>query len=937
MKDRLTGTPPRLSTAVILACALAACGGGGGTRSDPPPVSPPPASPPATPPVVSPPNPAYSRHIAWTGADAAHAAGLTGAGIRIGIIDSGVNRNHPAMRDGRVIANLTYISAANNNLAVDDVVGHGTAVAQTAAGKPFGAWPGGIAPGAQIVSARIINDKPPADDGSGRGNEVNGALGLAPIHRDLINRGVRIMNNSWGGLYWTNLAATAPIAAEYRPFIIEHGGLVVFSAGNSGFADPSDTAALPSQRGSGGSLPAADLERGWLAVGALDADDPTRLAAYSNACGIAMHYCLVAPGTVIVTGTNDAPNAPEYWRWSGTSFAAPIVSGAAALVWEAFPYFDNDLVRQTLLGTARDLGAPGVDPVFGYGSLDIARAVQGPARFDWGDVVVDFAGTSTWSNFITGDGGLVKRGTGRLRLTWLTDYKGQTRVEGGVLEVGQSLSGPVTVGSAGTFEFGGANIAGNVVNNGTFAYIGERYNLAINGNYTQSATGTFGYVVGAPLRISGSATLAGEVRVLGLVPGYTHRANEDVLVADMGISGVFDRLTAASSLFLQGTLQYDDTTVSIDIARLDVSAAAKSLPGITAAGLSAARRIEHAFERIDRQVAGEAGGIAGDFIRIAGEFQHIDEAGVATSALESLSGASHARATSLAFDTIDMGRRALSTRLGDSAAGDGIRVWKQALGRGGETGFAGGDHALDGWLLGREHAFGPMVAGFAFGEARADDRIGWNGERGRERQAMAQLYAGRRFGDGYALAQVGSGRFDRTIERRLFAGDAERAGIFSHYGGDYATVAIEAGRHHEIAGLRLTPYLGAERTQLRSDAFEEVGGTGFGLRTDGGEMRRTQAIAGMRAAFDWRGASVHVHGEWQQTLDASGFDVAASFIGVDSWSPLPLADAAKSGGLVGFGIEAPLTRRSALLLGFDQRFGPRGDERMGSLRYLHAF
>src|SRR5690606_14326462 len=199
-------------SAACLSGLLVACGGGGSNRADPPPTAPPPTPPPpAT--VVETPNPVYSRHIIWTGAGVAHAAGLTGAGIRIGIIDSGVNRTHPALA-GRVIANLNYINPATNNLAVDDVVEHGTAVAQVAAGKPFGQWPGGIAPGAQIVSARIINDKPPVDDGSGQGNEVSGALGLEPIHRDLIGRGVRIMNNSWGGLYWTNPNATAPIAAE---------------------------------------------------------------------------------------------------------------------------------------------------------------------------------------------------------------------------------------------------------------------------------------------------------------------------------------------------------------------------------------------------------------------------------------------------------------------------------------------------------------------------------------------------------------------------------------------------------------------------------------------------------------------------------------------------------------------------------------------------
>ncbi|MET0893244.1 MAG: S8 family peptidase, partial [Pseudoxanthomonas sp.] len=345
-----SGQIEKLACACTLALVLAACGGGGGggnVRADPPPAAPPPAPPaPPSPPVVQAPNPAYGKHLQLTNTAAAHAAGFTGQGVTIGVVDSGINRNHPALA-GRVIANLNYISSPPNNLAVDDVDGHGTAVSQIIAGKPFGTWPGGIAPGANLVSARIISDKPPVDDGSGEGNEVDGALGLASIHRDLINRGARIMNNSWGGLYWTNPAATAPIASEYRDFIFANDGLVVFATGNESRPNPSDMAALPSQPGSGGGFPAADLERGWLAVAALDTDNPTQLASYSNACGLAMRYCLAAPGKVVVTGTNDAPTAPSYWNWSGTSLAAPQVSGAAALVWHAFPYFDNDLVRQT--------------------------------------------------------------------------------------------------------------------------------------------------------------------------------------------------------------------------------------------------------------------------------------------------------------------------------------------------------------------------------------------------------------------------------------------------------------------------------------------------------------------------------------------------------------------------------------------------------------
>src|SRR6218665_1536952 len=93
-----------------LALALATCGGGSGPKSDPPPVTPPVTPPPTTtPPVVTPPvtpQPAFDAHLALTNTPAAHAMGLTGAGYRIGVIDSGVMRNHPALA-GRVLVNRT--------------------------------------------------------------------------------------------------------------------------------------------------------------------------------------------------------------------------------------------------------------------------------------------------------------------------------------------------------------------------------------------------------------------------------------------------------------------------------------------------------------------------------------------------------------------------------------------------------------------------------------------------------------------------------------------------------------------------------------------------------------------------------------------------------------------------------------------------------------
>ncbi len=253
-------------------------GGGGGVVVTPPPVTPPPTTP--TTPVTT--DPPIDAQLASTNVAAAQAAGFTGLGQTIAIVDSGVMSTHPALA-GRVTKNLIYVDPSTNNTGVDDVAGHGTSVAEIAAGRAFGRFAGGVAPDATIVSARIVTDTAPTDDGSGQGNKVSGSDPLGKINSDLNAVGARIINNSWGGLYWdaTDTATTASFHDAYAPFAT--GMLFVFAAGNDGKADPSTVAALPSR--------APDVERGWLTVVALDSNNPTQIASYSNRCGVAKNYC----------------------------------------------------------------------------------------------------------------------------------------------------------------------------------------------------------------------------------------------------------------------------------------------------------------------------------------------------------------------------------------------------------------------------------------------------------------------------------------------------------------------------------------------------------------------------------------------------------------------------------------------------------------------
>jgi autotransporter-associated beta strand protein len=937
----------RLALGALACAVISACGSGGGTRSDAPPLNtgspgtqnPPPTPPPPTPPPSTTPEPAIDAHLALINAGASQRSGYSGTGYAIGVVDTGVNRNHPALA-GRVAANLTYVSSAND-LSVDDKVGHGTTVAQLAAGRAVGRWPGGVAPGATLLSARIIQDESPEDDGSGQGNQVDGALGLKSIHEDLAARGMRIMNNSWGGLYWTQLSATAPIADEYRFFIRDRDGLVVFATGNEGQANPTDMAALPSKPGPGDSRPAADLERGWLAVAALDTATPTQLASYSNACGLARNYCLVAPGTAVFTGHTDTAGSTTYYYGSGTSYAAPLVSGAAALVWEKYPYFNNDLVRQTLLGTATDLGQPGPDDVFGYGLLNVGKAIAGPARFDWGDVAVSFAGTSTWSNDISGAGGLVKRGSGVLNLTGSNTYAGATTVQDGTLST-TGLAGATSVSDGARLEVNGGGVGGNLTNLGNTRFAGAAGSRTIAGDFVQGDSGTLEYQVGSPLAVTGTAQLGGNLRVFGVASGYVRSNRESVLNSQGALSGAFLGVAGTDGVVLDATLGYDYAAGSawLDITRLDVPATASSL-GFTATAVTAASRMEGALDGIDAGLETGQATTGSGFVGLAGEFLHTASASALSRSLESLSGQAHAAADTMTLDVVDMRRRALSEHVSSLQSGV-VGAWSRSLDGRQARGIGVSEFDVGGWLVGNEVQLAPgLVSGLAFGRVDASSPGDALGDHSRDRQTQAQAYLARHWGSAYAFAQLGTGRFRRDMQRNVMLGEG-RYDVGSRYQGQVLSFGLESGyRYSWGRGASLVPFLGMDYTRLERDAFSERGAEGFGLSAASSAATREQAIVGLRADQPLRLGSVALsfgsHLEWQQVLSAEGFSRDARFVGFDAWAPMPAGFSGTSGGLFGLSLDADLAGNGRLALGFDRRFGPRGDLDVMSLRYSAGF
>jgi len=942
--SKVQGRPVFVLTAMAL--ALAGCGGGGGNVRPTP--APAPAPPPVSPPATHTAQPPIDAQLTITHANDAHAQGFTGADITIGIIDSGIMRNHPALV-GRVTQELVYVDPDKNNTKVDAVLDHGTWVSEIAAGKSFEDFAGGIAPSAKLVSARIISDEEPKDDGSGQGNKVtadDAQFFAQTLNPAMVTAGVQVMNNSWGGIYWdTNDASiNKAFASAYEPFVLQHGGVVVFAAGNDSRNDPSDIAALPSLD--------PKLQPGWLVAVAVDSLHPDQLASYSNACGKAMNYCLAAPGDVIVSGKDDTTTNQSYYIVQGTSFAAPEVSGAAALVWQAFPYFSNDLVRQTLLGTADDLGAAGVDPVFGYGELNVGRAVNGPAKFDWGDVTVDFTGLSTWNNVISGSGGLIQKGGGRLVITQRTAYTGTTQVINGSL-IAAGLRGSLTIEqNSGVLDT--HSIGGNVSNGGDLMVNAGDVN--VDGNYTQASSGWLSVELGSVLRVAGKATLAASdvsspgpvLEVIGAANGYVANSHTDVLVAQGGLSGTFNTVALGAGVMLDATLDYDATSAWLNVTQ--VKASAVPAMSYTAASTAAAQRVDGAFGQINTQLAtgnpsGSATPVAAGFVQGAANLQQTRTLASLQQSLESLSGQLHAASAAMTFEAIDACTRALSDRFEQLLDSPRAGGWTQTLGYHGDmsrNGYGNVGVDLNGMMVGADHRIGGNgFAGYAMNQSQGLGRLAESADQGRSHALEGMFYGGTIRGNWYTMGRFGLGSYREEMHRQIQLG-SQYAGVSSDTSGRYGVAYGESGYRLALGQAHFTPYVNLQYAQIQRNGFNEQGGYGFGLKSSAQQTERWQAGLGLRSMQQWllkKGGSLSLQMRvaWQQSFGMHGDVFEASFSGINQFAPVGGIGLSRYGGVAGTTLAWGFTPRASLQLGYERYFGQHQQGQMGSMSFNWTF
>jgi hypothetical protein len=305
--------------------------------------------------------------LVMTGARIAHERGYIGRGVNVGVVDSGIIAGHADLDP-----NLSGLSLNGYTLGATgtDAVGHGTHVAGTIAATANGTGMMGVSPGARVTSLQIARH-----DGSIDETLLDGAV-AAVIGYGLDN-GIEFFNNSWGtdtmmpeagpGLDIARAhfeTGNPQMLASFRRAAAQ-GAVMVWANGNDGFAGAAYEAALPHL------FP--ELRGNWLAVAAVGRDGG--LTDYSNRCGLAMAWCLSAPGgddDETAGGIHSTANTGGYVNMSGTSMAAPHVTGALAIAREMFPNASASDLARLVLATSRDVGAAGIDAEFGWGILDLA-------------------------------------------------------------------------------------------------------------------------------------------------------------------------------------------------------------------------------------------------------------------------------------------------------------------------------------------------------------------------------------------------------------------------------------------------------------------------------------------------------------------------------------------------------------------------------------
>ena len=297
--------------------------------------------------------------------------GYDGTGINVAVVDSGIDASHPEFLNS-TIRGYDFSNSATGYGG--DRNGHGTHVASIIAGDADGTGMRGVAYDATLYSYRVDAD------GDGTFEALNTDSQLAAVARRHITDNIHVSNNSWGSATAVTAYTTSQMRSIYSRSISAFadaqaaGTLFVFAAGNSGNSEVSIDGGLPYH--------APELVDAWLVVVASDENGVE--TGFTNRCGVAAAFCVTAPGNQVLAA--DA-GTTGYVSLSGTSMAAPFVSGLAAALMEKFPNLTPKQIATRIKTTASlapltgffgetlaNNGTAAMEAIFGHGLVDSGAA-----------------------------------------------------------------------------------------------------------------------------------------------------------------------------------------------------------------------------------------------------------------------------------------------------------------------------------------------------------------------------------------------------------------------------------------------------------------------------------------------------------------------------------------------------------------------------------
>jgi hypothetical protein len=375
VSDKTMKLRSALSTVAFSALLFGCGGGGGGGMPQVQPQTPLPPSPPPPPPAPNADSFRTQEYKAQSSLDQVHAAdayalGYTGSGVIVGVVDFNFNLGstevnyHPASVGPNAQAIALYEAQLGQT---SDTSPHGHAVAGLIAAKKDDTFVHGIAFNAQVLAVDYFSDV----------NETQISQGGMTYHISdpwgyITSHGAKILSVSFG-YDASDIVSNPPKVTEGYVITspsqaVANGALLVASAGNSGGANPSlsnqdiiDELSAMNKLNNG---PGA-----FIIAGSVNGNN--QISSFSNRAGNAKDHYMVAPGediTVLWMG--------GLALGKGTSFATPLISGAAALILDRWPNLTGREIADILFQSATDLGASGVDATYGHGLLNVEAALH---------------------------------------------------------------------------------------------------------------------------------------------------------------------------------------------------------------------------------------------------------------------------------------------------------------------------------------------------------------------------------------------------------------------------------------------------------------------------------------------------------------------------------------------------------------------------------